>query len=256
MTQALPHVSLDSSRLVRFLTDLSVSEVQVSHKQFSDRLGQLIDFSDSITLSEAHARAPEVESEDILAFRDGITAEFLRARSSIVQAAMRSFFPSSGPTRIKWPALEAQPPIDLAAASAIFLKFYRSQQIDVSSKIRGLHQRSREAVAPLSPRLARIAALDAALGDALAGHSQRYFYAIPRLLERRVAYLHSQFLENIEQGQHSNAAWDDTREQLRREIQGLLLAEIEVRLLPALGLIEALNEDMNETRYEETPDED
>lgn len=248
MTQALPHVSLDSSRLVRFLTDLSVSQEQVSHRHFSDRLGQLIDFSDAIALSEAHTRAPEIGNEDISTFRDGVTDEFLRARSMIVQAAMRSFFPGPGPVRIRWPAIENQPPADAAVACLTYLKFYRTQQGDVGGKVRSLHQRTRESVAVLSPRLARIADLDRALSDALSIHSQRYLQAIPRLLERRVEYLHKQFLESVERGMESDSAWEDAREQLRREIQGLLLAEIEVRLLPALGLIEALNE--------ETPDED
>ena len=248
MTQALPHVSLDSSRLVRFLTDLSVSKVQVSHRQFSDRLGQLIDFSDSITLSQAHSQAPDVENEDIAPFRDGVTEEFLRARSTIVQAAMRSFFPGSGPTRIKWPATGTGAPADAASASEPYLKFYRAQQLDIDSKIRGLHLRTREAVSALSPRLARIAALDSALGDALAAHSRGYLSAVPRLLVRRLDYLYGQYQQRVDAGLQASSAWNDMREQLRREMQGLLLAEIEVRLLPALGLIEALNE--------ETPDED
>ena len=87
MTQALPQVSLGSSRLVRFLTDLSVSNTQVSHSQFTERLGQLIDFSDSIALSDAHARTLDVLDEDVKAFSDNITSEFLRARSTIIQAA-------------------------------------------------------------------------------------------------------------------------------------------------------------------------
>lgn len=235
MTQALPHVSLDSSRLVRFLTDLSVSETQVSHKQFSDRLGQLIDFSDSIALSQVHTQAPGAKSDDIGAFLESVTKEFLRARSAIVQAAMRSFFPVSGPSRIKWPASEAQPPKSAALAGEPYLKFYQAQQLDVDSKIRGLHLRTRDAVAALSPRLARIAALDGALGDALASHSRRYLNVVPQLLARRIEYLWSQYPDQF--------TWEDTREQLRREMQGLLLAEIEIRLLPALGLIEALNEE-------------
>ncbi len=71
MTQALPQVSLGSSRLVRFLTDLSVSDTQVSHRQFTERLGQLIDFSDSINLSAAHARSLDAIDEDAESFREG-----------------------------------------------------------------------------------------------------------------------------------------------------------------------------------------
>lgn len=255
MTQALPHVSLDSSRLIRFLTALSVSEAQVSHQQFSDKLGQLINFTDAIALSEAHTQAPELENEGIGEFSDGITREFLRARSSIVQSAMRSFFPTSGPTRIRWPAIEVEPTKDFAPISALLLKFYRAQQVDISGKVRGLHQRTREAVAQLSVKLARIAALDAALSDALGTHSQRYFNAVPRLLERRVQHLHHQLLDAQQQEGSPGAAWSDMCEQLRREVQGLLLAEVEVRLLPALGLVEALNQDIHAIPDKEITDE-
>ena len=244
MTQALPQVSLGSSRLVRFLTDLSVSNSQVSHRQFTERLGQLIDFSDSITLSDAHARTLKVENEDAEEFREGITSEFLRARSTIVQAAMRSFVPGSGPTRIKWPR-EEEPPTESAGTVQPYLKFYHQQQGDVDTKIRGLHLRTREAIALLSPTLARICAIDAALTDALASHSRRYLSAVPGLLEKRLEYLYQQFADSVKDDTEPETAWAETRERYRRETQGLLLAEIEARLLPALGLIEALNEEIN-----------
>lgn len=243
MTQALPQVSLGSSRLVRFLTDLSVADTQVSHRQFTERLGQLIDFSNSIALSQAHARDLDVAGAAVDEFGEGVTAEFLRARSTIVQAAMRSFFPGSGPTRIKWPAPEAEAPAGAASAAAPYLKFYSSQQLDVDTKIRGLHLRSREAVSRLSPRLERICAIDAALGDALAVHARRYFTSVPRLLAARLESLFADFRLRVEDGGDPMDCWLDTREQIRRESQGLLLAEIEARLLPALGLIEALHEE-------------
>ena len=246
MTQALPQVSLGSSRLVRFLTDLAVTDTQVSHRQFTERLGQLIDFSDSIALSEAHARHLEVDGAAVEEFSEGIAREFLRARSNIVQAAMRSFFPGSGPTRIKWPAEEDQPPAGPSSAAERYLRFYRAQQAEIDTRVRGLHLRSREAVAGLSPRLERICAIDEALGDALAGHARRYFSSIPRMLEGRIEVLFLDYRGDLEQGAPARARWQETREQLRREAQGLLLAEIEARLLPTLGLIEALNEETHE----------
>ena len=106
-----------------------------------------------------------------------------------------------------------------------------------------MHLRSREAVSRLSPRLERICAIDAALTDALAAHSRRYFTSVPRLLERRLEFLFKRHRAQVEEGKDPAADWLETREQFRREAQGLLLAEIEARLLPSLGLIEALNEE-------------
>ena len=248
MTQALPQVSLGSSRLVRFLTDLSVSNTRVSHRQFTQRLGALIDFSDSISLAEANARNIDVQDEDVVAFSEDITGEFLRGRSAIIQSAMRAFFPGSGPTRIKWPALEDPPPAGPTSAAQPYLKFYGAQQAEVDARIRGLHLRTREAIAPLSARLARICAIDAALSDALGQHSRRYLASVPRLLSKRLELLYEEYRQGVERGMDASAHWQETRERYRRESQGLLLAEIEARLLPALGLIESLNE--------ETTDED
>lgn len=239
MTQALPHVSLGSSRLVRFLTDLSVANTRVSHHKFTERLGQLIDFSDSITLSAAHARRLDVASASVGEFRDGISSEFLRARSGIIQQAMRAFFPGSGPSRHRWPAEETTPPPSAGTAAEPYLRFYTAQQAEVDARVRGLHLRTREAVANLSPRLARLCALDTALNEALAMHSRRFLACVPRLLALRLELLYEALSESHDAG----ADWAATREQYRREAQGLLLAEIELRLLPALGLIEALNEE-------------
>lgn len=243
MTQALPQVSLDSSRLVRCLTELAVSGTAASQRQFTERLGQLIDFSDSIALSAAHARDLAVDDDAVAEFREGITGEFLRARSTLIQAAMRAFYPGAGPSRIKWPARETAIPVDAAAAAAPYLRFYQAQQADIDSKVRGLHLRTRQAVAGLSPRLARICAIDEALGDALALHARRFLAVVPRLLERRCNHLYESFTNDLAAGADEDPRWDALREQLRRDGQALLLAEIEARLLPCLGLVEALNEE-------------
>lgn len=239
MTQALPHASLGNSRLVRFLSDLSVANTRVSHRKFTQRLGQLIDFTDSINLSNAHARALGVEATSVGAFRDSVSGEFLRARSGIIQLAMRAFFPGNGPTRNRWPPPEPEPPSGASSASAPYLRFYVAQQAEVETRMRGLHLRTRDAVAQLSPRLARLCALDTAFNEALALHSRRCLASVPQLLSQRMAFL----FETNQDGQFTAEAWSNTREQYRRESQGLLLAEIELRLLPTLGLIEALNEE-------------
>jgi hypothetical protein len=243
MTQALPHVSLGRSRLVRFLTDLSVANTRVSHHKFTERLAQLIDFADSISLSDAHSRRLDVDTTSVAEFQADITSEFLRARSGIIQQAMRAFFPGSGPSRNRWPGAEPVPPSSASTAAEPYLRFYAAQQADLDARIRGLHLRTRDAVANLSPRLARLCALDTALNEALVAHSRRFFATVPRLLALRLEVLYDTYQAAQTEEVSPPVSWADTREQYRREAQGLLLAEIEARLLPALGLIEALNEE-------------
>lgn len=243
MTKALPQISPGSSRLVRFLSDLSATAVPVSHRQFTERLGQLIDFSDSISLSDAHARALVVENEEVAEFSDGVTREFLRARSEIIQSAMRSFFPGAGAVRLAWP-LATKPPVEAAEAIGPYVRFYRLQQQNIDSKIRRLHVETRGTVGTLSVTLARICAIDEALSNALRVQNRGYFATVPALLEQRMTYLFEQYQHEVGDGKAPADVWPKTLEQFRREAQGLLLAEIEARLLPALGLIEALNEEI------------
>ena len=66
MTQAQPQIPATASRLVRFLAELVDTNTTITHKHFTERLGQLIDFSDSVALSAAHARQLDVEDEDTL----------------------------------------------------------------------------------------------------------------------------------------------------------------------------------------------
>ena len=63
---------------------------------------------------------------------------------------------------------------------------------------------------------------------------------IPQLLEK---YFDRLLQQN--QGQ-----WQQVHQQLCSKMQELLLAEIEARLLPVLGLIEATNEHSDNTQHE------
>ncbi len=88
------------------------------------------------------------------------------------------------------------------------------------------------------------------LGDTLALHSRKFFAAIPKLLARRYHYLVEQYYQPVSATDQSSVASLEIHQRLSREMQGLLLAEIEVRLLPVLGIIEALNAEADKNTYE------
>lgn len=231
MIQATPHISATSSRLARFLADLGAA-APVSHRDFTQRLGQLFDLADSIKLSKTHRKPSAASFKPGVSSAAAIREEFLRARASIVSSTLRSFVPGADPPRLRFPL----PTADGAAAETIdpepYLTFYSAQQREIDFRIRNLHAKTRDELAGCSPALAQIAALDSALGGPIAAHSRPFFAAVPELLQNRIDFLRSR------DDSDSNAAL----EQIRNEIQGLLLAEIETRLLPTLGLIEALDE--------------
>ena len=259
MTQASPNVSLNGSRLIRFLSDLAVSDVEVSHKQFTEKLGQLISFSDAITLSAVHSKLSKMACEPTEATSESVRVEFLRVREVLVKSIIMSFTFSTRPSTIPLPIPKADTPRDKAVSYEPYQRFYARHQREIDFKVQSLQLYVRDGVSGLSLELAQLVALDAALGDVLAVHTRRLFAVIPKLLSKRFEYLkkeHQQALANLEDNDTSGSNdpfVDNQAEWIKpggwlhtfyQEMQGLLLAELDVRLQPILGLVETLNEQL------------
>ncbi len=257
MTQAPPNVSLNGSRLIRFLSELAVSDVEVSHQQFTETLGQLISFSDAITLSAVHSKLPKMVFEPTEVTSESVRAEFLRVREVLVKSVIKSFTPNTGPSTISLPVPKADTTLDKALSYEPYQRFYARHQREIDFKVESLQLFVRDGVSGLSLELAQLAELDAALGGVLALHTRRAFAVIPKLLGKRFEYLRNEYQQALtnEEGLE-NQPLDDTQAEwikpggwlhaFYQEMQGLLLAELDVRLQPVLGLVEALNEQVEE----------
>ena len=242
MTQLSPEASASASRLVRFLTDWAQGNVAVSAPGFAERLGQLFDLPDSIKISSAHGKIPSERFEPSGLSEDAVKEEFFRVRASLVRSALRSFVPGAGHSRVRFPTVDAAATAEEATNPDPYLAFYSTLQRDIDFRSRNLQGAIRESVAGFSSSLAQLCALDGALAEPLAVHNRRFFAAVPRLLQKRFEFLLAEYRKTLPEGQHQPALWAATLEIFRKDMQGLLLAEIETRLLPTLGLIEALDE--------------
>ena len=245
----------NSSRLIRFLTDLAVSDAEHSQPDFAARLGQLIDFSDALILSAAQERvsaipskAPCVSKEEVS--RKAVEEEFLQVRSALVNSIARSCTPNAGSTSIRLPTIKADAPVDPVAAYALFHQFYIAHQREIHINARNLQAKVRSAISDVSPQLKQLAVLDAAFDEILWDRTRKLFLTIPKLLEKRFEQLfkaHQQALADTRQDD-APALWMQPGgwlERFCRELQGLLLAELDVRLQPALGLVEAFSKEVN-----------
>lgn len=252
MTRASPRASLNTSRLVRFLTDLAPSDADVSHQQFTEKLGQLLGFSDAITLSaalEQMVKKPfEASDKPLSAVED----EFLQSRTAMVTHIIKSCTPSAGPTRIKLPVPRPDSPFDVRAAYEPYHRFYVAHQQHLEASIRSLRASVRDSIAGGSPRLQQLVTLDACFDEILTDKSRRIFTHVPRLLEKRFDHqyqIHQQRLVGIQQPE-SPALWlqpGGWLEKYCKDMQTALLAELEVRLQPVLGLIEAFRKEVSKT---------
>lgn len=128
--------------------------------------------------------------------------------------------------------------------------FYVQQQREIASRLDQLRAAIRAALAARSSRLARLAVLDATLDETLSAATQRLFSEVPGLLARRFQYLYQCHQQAVsgQQGEDLPQSWGQPGgwlEQFAREMQGSLLAELEVRLQPLVGLMEALDEEVD-----------
>lgn len=240
MTHASSPAPHQHSRLIRFLSDLAVADIEAAHRDFADRLGQLLDFGDSIVLADALKQrrtwvaAPDTTSAAM------VRAEFLSVQERLVSTVVNSCTPGLDNPRIRWPAVartDSQP-----ASVEPYRRFYVALQRDLDASIRNLRTTVRDVISGLSEPLSQLAAIDVALEDTLWDHTRAFFAVIPAFLEKRFEHLFT--------GESSVSPLNGL-EQFRRECQGLLLAELEVRLQPALGLLEAL--EALEEREAESP---
>lgn len=239
------------SRLIQYFSDLVVSDVTVSHKRFAEKLGDLIDLSDSFSLSDSLRglkRTPFEAKEN----NDNIQNVFIGTRSIIMEAIIKSFVADTGNQPFQLPRPNIDTLSNDESAFEPYRRFYASHQSEIELQLLKLRAQVRESISGYSSELAQLAALDTALGDMLSVHSRKLFSSIPKLLAQRFHHLRQQQLQEEQPPLDSPERWsgsDGWLGMFLEEMQGLLLAELEVRLLPVIGLIEAFNE---ETEKEET----
>lgn len=220
---------------------------------FAEKLGGWIHFADAIALSAVHggslAGTPERRAAAHTAPAvQAAMAEFDRVQAALLHAVSHSCASGAGKMHIPLPAPPAELPLDVAAASVPYRRFYEAHQRDMELRIPPLRARVRAAAAQASPALRKLAELDAALEKILRERERQLLARLPALLRKRFEQLfneHQQQLAAAEQPDHP-AGWMQAGGWLARfcgDLQLLLLAEVELRLQPALGLIEACKHD-------------
>ena len=238
------------SRLVRFLADMLDADAQVSHQRFIERLGQSFNLADSIKISAVHEQQIEALTTTPDVEKAAIKEEFERVRAAIISSAVQSFESGSDSIRTRFPRPRPEMTTEQIMSAEPYMTFYVAQQRNIDFRIRDLHASTRDALTTLSPQIARLAALDAVLAEPLLAPARRAFVIVPRLLRHRFeTLLEAHHRDNADE--HSvRERWELTLAQFQQEMQGVLLAEIETRLLPTLGLIEALAEVDDNDDYE------
>jgi len=257
MTRVLPRTNFHSSKLIRCLADLTILDAVGPVHSFAEKVGLWIHFTDAITLSavlnEGSAKRAEVAFEMPLPVpaegqrvpHGAIAAEFDRVQSGLISSIISSCTPHLGKSHIELPKPDLELPLEVAAAYAPYRWFQDAHQRDMEFRIHPLRVNVRAALARASPRLRKLAELDAMFERILGDREHHLLSKVPILLEKRFVQLFKAHQQRLVEPQVDNPAdWMQAGAWLARfcsDMQTVLLAESELRLQPTVGLIEALS---------------
>lgn len=240
--------SFNSSGLVRLLADLDIGEYGDPKQTLAERLSQWMGWTDAISLSGAlggHHGSPSVNAPGghppSKAASPSGNASAGRAPASVKAArAARAAAAELARARSELARAITDDAALAAAASADpdpmpWRQAYQAQQRAMETRTGALRASLRAALAGQSRELARLAALDAALERALAPRERQLLSTVPGLLERHADRLRRQDATERAGADDAAAGFD------RRALHAALLAELDVRLQPIEGLLEALD---------------
>lgn len=250
MTRALQRTNFHSSDLIRTLDELAVMNIDEPDGDFAEKLGQWIDFADAITLCAVHnactAIPPGMKSGAQPFARAAIAQDFDRMRVVLENSIKVSCSPNAGQTRLALPIPKLGTPIEDASAYEPYRRFHLAHQRDMELSVRLLRANVREQIAKVSSRLKQLADFDATLDGILRERENKLLSTVALRLKMRFDQLlkaHQQTLASAQQEDSPDLRMkaESWLTRFCSELETVLLAELDLRLQPTVGLIEAFN---------------
>lgn len=209
------------SPLVRQLAAWWPAEPEAEPRQdIGERLGAWLNVADAIDLHAAHQHLPRIRT--VRGAGPAVDAVAARAELERVRATL-------------WQSIATPPIHPVHAADAEFAPHhqrYLDQQRRMELAIDALREHLRQVLTRTSTRLAQLAALDAVWDRMLGGREQKLLAGVPAHLKAR--------LQDLRRAEPDG--WPPLFE---HDFQQTLRAELELRLQPATGLVEALTQEPN-----------
>lgn len=214
---------------------------------FGERLARLFDLSDTVALDAANVRPKDghFSADDKVAER--LHAELDKLRHSQREAIEASVANERIGTRNGLPVPEAGPSAAEPPDFEPYRRFYLGKQRQMAAAVPPLRLRARGALTDYSPALAQVAQVDAVFDATLTGYARGGFGAVPAVLEKRFHALWPGRQQSLlaEAPGHRPEDWMQQGAWLYRfcqEMKTMLLAELDTRLKPVQGLLQALND--------------
>ncbi|WP_100638375.1 DUF3348 family protein [Marinobacter salexigens] len=230
MTQTPSHsAGVTPPRLLQLLAQSGAPLADGPLPCCGERLGRLFGLSDTLVLDSAiafRARHPGMDQGSTF---ERIIQELATTRTALIR-------------KIKQYGDDIEPANEVDVEP--WLNTWLTLQRRVTAASRQLRDKTRKAMKDHSQNLARLAELDATFDHAMAGYTSQCFSHISKVLEQRFHALSSAEQTTSELSHETGIAPDDWLHRYCEEAQNLLLAELDVRLEPVLGLLEACHNEV------------
>lgn len=244
--------NISSSRLVRLLGDWAPVDMETPGMDFAERLSLWVNAFDAIGLRAAHQSIrtlntaapgrPDPRQAPVKA----MTEDVLRVRTALAKLIAKA---TVGFAEADAPDLLTAAETSYAPCHQLHLKLQR----EMEQMIGPLRDRVRQTLGRVAPKLRQLAALDAVLEQVIAPREQMLLPTVSNLMSRRFEQLRQAHLQTqtIEAGQQDDpATWRQAGGWLAvfgNDWRHALLSELDLRLEPVIGLVEALrNESKNQ----------
>lgn len=251
MAQGVSRTRFNSAGLLQLLTELAVADVGEPRQSFAERLGEWLHLNDALALYAAlNAAEPGAAARTATAESSpatGAAAQLARVRAELA-AAMLAQKPVPAvelPTRRNAARTDAvvdssqsvaiDPASVVPASFASFERYYVAQQRSMAASSAALRASLRARLARQGSALQQLATLDAVLDQGLSAREASLLGNVPLLLAKRFEYLRAAQPDLDETPQAG-----DWQAEFVTEMQGVLLAELDLRLMPSAALVAAL----------------
>ena len=244
MVQAPRRTTVRGPTFIRLLARLTDVDAPQSNPSLPDRLSQWLDWTHAIALSTALDGRPAAIAPEVPTVTSAEESECVRVRTSLADAITGDrAWTVSGKRGAGRTPIEKDGVIE-AADYTVFRQRYLAMQRAMQTATGNLRGRLRDLLAQKSAGMARLAEVDAVMELALSPREQALLATVPALL--------GEHFERLRQaGQTTPAAAgvsEDTLaatpgawlEVFRKDMQSVLLAELDVRFQPVEGLLAAL----------------
>ena len=223
--EAPQRTSVRGPTFIRLLARLTDIDVPPPPSTPSDHLSQWIDWTRAVALSRALDGRLPARDETVPVFDSAEDAAYSGTRNRLANSIADGMpSPTSRPLDVENGAPVV---IDYSLFRQHYLAMQRAMQT-ATGKLRG---QLRDRLAGTSPDMARLAEVDALMEAVLSPREHKLLAAVPALL--------GEHFQRLQQATHDNhtGAW---LQAFHRDMQGVLLAELDVRFLPIEGLLAAL----------------